>query len=454
MRRRVSLAAVWLVSACGRFGFDPIGTGSNAPDATGIPDDTGVTAALCPPRAMTAGTTVTNMAELVSAIQTAAPGDTILVSDGVYSTNGTIAIATPGLTIRSASNRADAAIIDGLGAANPLFYVRTANVSFIALTLRNTGQDAIYVEPLDATTDTDGTKIYDVTFTDVRGPAVRAKSYQSLATTRFADNGAVACSRVGHTLDDDCGGDGVFGVRLMGVRNWTIRENYFSGRCTTTRTRAIWADFGARDISIVGNVFADNTNNMLLGSATLRTYPDPLPTSCSGTPTFWGGIVCNNRIPGLGVPSRSGNDFEEGIALWSACDTRVLHNTVVSPATSETFENIEYRFADTYVHLVNNLLTVNPLQRDGGLIDPASANTLYTSPADFVDAAAGDLRIATSSTLPVGAAISQCMVDASGRTPQRIGADAWRIRTLISVERMNRIERDSGAHTRVVPSRK
>jgi hypothetical protein len=416
MRRAVSLAALWLVTACGRLGFEAAdGSGSSSPDATGVPDDTGVPAQLCPTQPMTAGTTVTNITDLRSAIQTATAGDTILLADGVYSTATTLTVAIPNLTIRSASNRADAAIIDGQGVASPLLYVRTAGFSIIAITLRNTGQDAINIEPLDTTTDATGTSVYDVTFTDVRGPVLRAKAYQGLATSPFPDAGEMACSRIGHTVANDCGTDGVFGVRLMGVRSWKIRENYFSGRCGTTRTRALWADYGARDISILGNVFADNGNNVLLGSAALRTYPDPLPASCPSAPTFWGGVVCNNRIAGLGVASRSGQDFEEGIALWSACDTWVMHNTVVSPGSSETFENIEYRFTDTYVHLVNNLTAVAPLQRDGGQIDPVTSHYLYASTADFVDATAGDLRLAPSATVPTGAVISQCLVDATGK---------------------------------------
>ncbi|HUS33215.1 MAG TPA: hypothetical protein VMZ53_32155 [Kofleriaceae bacterium] len=417
MSRVLTLAAVLAVAACGRLGFDFAGGGgsSTSPDATGVPDDTGVLAAACPEKPMTSGIMVKTGTELVNAIASASPGDTILLADGLYSTASTISIDTPNLTIRSASNHSDGPVVDGLGLANPLFYVRAKNVSFISLTMRNTKQDAVFVEPLDAAGDATGVRIYDVTFTDVRGPAVRAKSYMSLATTPFADDGEVACSRVGHTVDSDCGPDGVFGVRLQGARNWTIRDTYFSGRCSPSRTRAVWADAGARDVTVTNNVFANNRNNILFGGIALRTYPDALPAGCSGTPHLWGGLVCNNRIGGLGVSSSTGNDFEEGIALWTTCDTWVLHNTVVSPAGAETYENIEYRFAGTYVHLVNNLLSVDPLLRDSGQLDPASTNTLYTSPSDFVDAAAGDLRISTSATIASGVAISQCLTDANGK---------------------------------------
>jgi hypothetical protein len=420
---RLPPAALWLAAAaCGRFGFDFVeGSGSNtmSPDATGVPDDTGIPAVACPPIAMQAGTMVSTITQLRTAIANASQNETILLADGVYNTSTTIEVNAPDVTIRSASNHADAVIIDGQGQANPIFYFRQLHTSLIAVTLRNTGQDAIVVEPFDATTVLRNANIYDVTFTDIRGPAVRAKSYQSLATTEYADYGKLQCSRIGHTLPNDCGSDGVFGVRLMGVRGWEIRNNYFAGRCAAARVRAIWADKGARDIVISDNVFSDNGNNILMGGAALRTYPDTLPAGCTGPPDAWGGLVCNNRIAGLGVPARANEDFEEGIALWTACDTYVLHNTVVSPAGTETLENIEYRFTGTYAHLLNNLLEADPVARDGGTIDIASTNVRYASTADFVNAAAGDLRL--THALALGAPINDCLTDAAGK-PRNAGA--------------------------------
>jgi hypothetical protein len=418
---RLLLAALWLAAACGRFGFDVVGGSgsSSSPDATGVPDDTGVLATACPPLAMQSGTMVSTIGQLITAITNAAPGDTILLADGLYTLSSTINVTVPNLTIRSASNRADAVILDGQATSNPMFYVRSAKVAFVSLTIRNTGQDGITYEAIDGAGDASGGQIYDVTFTDVRGPVMRAKSYQSLATSPFADNGTFACSRVGHTVDNDCGIDGVFALRLMGVRGWTIRDSYFSGRCGASRIRAIWSDEGSRDITIIGNVFADNGNNIIVGGAALRTYPDPLPSGCTVAPEFWGGLICNNRFAGLGVPPRSSPDFEEGIALWTSCDTWVMHNTVVSPQGAETYENIEYRFTGTYVHLVNNLLAADPLARDGGAIDPASTNVRYASETDFLNAAAGDLRL--SQPIGLGAPIAQCLTDAAGK-PRNMSA--------------------------------
>ena len=411
MRRFLVLAAL---CACGRLGFDRVPGQGSAIDAPRNPIDVGVPVEQCPAQPMTAGTMVTTPLELVNAINAAAPGDTILLADGVYDFNTTINIATAGLTIRSASNRADAVKIDGGSAAAPIFYVRASNTTFISLSIVNSADEGIRVEPLMTGTAA-GTQIYDVTFEDNNGVALRAKPYSTLATGPFSDNGSVACSRFLHSTPDSCAGDGTFGVRLMGTRTWTVRDNYFAGQCSPTRVRAIWSDYGARDVDIIDNVFSNNMNNIIFGNMALRTYPDPLPTGCTGTPQAWGGVICNNRIAGLGVASNSSApDFDEGIALWSTCDTWVMHNTIVSPAGAETFENLEYRYPETYVHLVNNVASVAPLGRDSATIDPASSTVTYSMASDFVDALAGDLHLSPTFSVAPGSPISKCLTDAAG----------------------------------------
>src|SRR5438045_3766574 len=135
------------ICGCGRFGFDNVPAHGSAIDAPRNPIDVGVPVEQCPARPMTAGTTVTTPLELVNAINAAAPGDTILLADGVYDFASTTNITTAGLTIRSASNNASAVNIDGGSAAAPIFYVRASNTTFIALTISNSGDEGIRIEP-------------------------------------------------------------------------------------------------------------------------------------------------------------------------------------------------------------------------------------------------------------------------------------------------------------------
>ena len=119
----------------------------------------------------------------------------------------------------------------------------------------------------------------------------------------------------------------------------------------------------------------------------------PIQSRCrpdgTGTPDAWGGLICNNQIASATVQAVSNaEDFDEGISLSNACDTWVMHNSVVSPGGAETFAEIDYRFPSGYPHLLNNLVGVAPLQRDGGNIDPASFTEVYTV-RPFRDAAGG-----------------------------------------------------------------
>lgn len=404
--------AALLLTACGRLSFDALPSTDGDGSLVGGPD-AGVVAAACMPKPMqVGGIHVTSSQELVNAVAALTPNDIIYLDDGTYTISSRLDILASGVTLRSSSNDASKVIIQGDGVLARLFEVHGSNVSFIALTIKTSMDDGIFVEPTSST-DTSGFLVYDVSFIDIGGTAVRVRSFNNQATGPFVENGEVACSRVTHTTPSACVADSVFGVRLVATRGWAVHHNYFAASCSPLRSRAVWADQGARDISVTANLFVGNMNNIMFGSTTGRIYLDALPAGCTGTPQVWGGEICNNQIAGLTVGARSGPDFDEGIALWNACDTNVMHNTIVSPPAAETFENIEYRFTDSYVHLINNLTSIPPLLRDGGRLAPGSNNVEYTSTAQFVDAQKSDLR--PIGPIAGGTPITRCLNDASGK---------------------------------------
>jgi hypothetical protein len=360
---------------------------------------------------------VTDVVGLTQAVAMASPGDTILLAPGTYLLSATLFMSTPNVTLRSETDDPASVILDGGDVVAPV-RMQSTGVALVSLTVARSVDDGARIEPTASGTVTD-ISIYDVTFLDNRNTGTRVIPYASQAAGPFADTGTIACSRFVHSTAGTCPDNGIFGVQMVGTRGWTVRDSYFAGRCSPMIARAVSVDGGSRDTTIIDNVFSNNLNNIMLGNFTLRTYPDPLPATCSGTPAFWGGLACNNRIAGLGVPSRAGAfDFDEGIALWRACDVWVMHNTITSPGATETFSEIEYRFAGSYVHLVNNLVGMAPVQRDGGGLDPASVTTVYPSTAEFVDAIGGDLRLASTTTIAPGASIASigsCATDAAGR---------------------------------------
>jgi len=412
---RISLVAL-LACGCGRLGFD---SPAPAVDASVTVDES-----RCAPRPVTGLTqVVASVAELEAALSSAGIGTTILVADGIYSLGGTLVVGD-GITVRSQSG--DASSVELVAsAATPVIELVGSGSSLISLTVRGGFGEGIQVEP--AGPSTTGTLIYDVTVIDnaLTGVRVRPKS-NMYATGPYADDGTVACSRfISSSAATGCDpGTGAWAINADAARGWTIPDNIFDHRaCPTGGTlfRTGHFDTDSRHPVPLATPFLDTNLGILLGGATpLRTYPDALPAGCGTTPDHWGGLVCNNVISAPSPPPAPAEDFTEGIALWTACDTYVMHNTVATQTGAEVFTNIEYRYAGTYVHLINNLSALPPTQRQSGVQDTAweSSNMTFASLGQFVDPASGDLRAQPGMPLPKGLPITSldaCTTDILGR---------------------------------------
>jgi hypothetical protein len=417
--RRLARVAVLLATAgCGRVGFEERATDATPSDVPGMSPE------MCPALPVVGPTMrVTNISELEAALTSAPAGTTLLLADGTYPTSERLLIDRP-LVLRSESGDADGVVIDGLNVAVPLVYVRASNTSILSLTVANAVADGISIEPTSAG-DITNVLVYDVTIRDSRGPAVRMRPFAAQQAGPFADMGTVACSRVvTANIPTVCSTSTVtWGVDADASRGWTIRNNLFDRRaCTMPGFRTIWIDSGSRDIEVIGNTLL-NTNYGIIfgGTASTRTYADPLPTDCTGTPELISGTICNNVIASPAAPAQSGEeDFSEGIALWRACDAWVMHNTIVSPDAAETFSNVEYRFPESYVHLVNNLTRVPVLARDSGREDPAfaSSNKVLGSLNELEDVPSGNARLVPGAQVPPGASIAtlgRCATDLDGK---------------------------------------
>ena len=102
-----------------------------------------------------------------------------------------------------------------------------------------------------------------------------------------------------------------------------------------------------------------------------------------------GGVVRNNVIF-----NRKGVHLESGIELMNVLGTRVEHNTVVSH--DPPFSSIEYRWPDTRVEVVNNVVShrIRGRNQAQGLL---KRNLESAPPEWFVDHSGGDLRPKASS---------------------------------------------------------
>jgi hypothetical protein len=135
------------------------------------------------------------------------------------------------------------------------------------------------------------------------------------------------------------------------------------------------------------------------GAGTTRPYPDdPYPNA--GYLGHIDGIIRNNMVA-ASDPDLFASDFgfDAGIAIEQARHPVVVHNTVMS--TAAPFSSIEWRWANTVVDIVNNLVSHNLRDRGG----TASLTTnLTNAPGSWVlSVASGDLHLAGPGVAPVDA---------------------------------------------------
>lgn len=104
--------------------------------------------------------------------------------------------------------------------------------------------------------------------------------------------------------------------------------------------------------------------------------------------------------------SPSGMDI--GIALEAACDATVVHNTVVS--SQPPYSSIEWRWPETDVVLVNNLVSHDLRERDGAVAS-VSGNLVDADVTMLVDLAGHDAHLAA------GAAAIGAAIPAASRSP-------------------------------------
>lgn len=402
---------------------------SDADSTPAVSEDTGsdtmpvTDSPLCPPLPAATGNTITvtpdQASSLQEIVQNAAAGDTIALADGTYSLNGAyLWMGTPRVTLRSVSGDREAVIIDGGYQTTEIVTVAASDIIIADLTLTRAYTHPIHVVSTDAG-DTLNTLIYNVHIVDPREQAIKINPHE--ARVHFTDNGTVACSLIELTdtgrpeVNPTSGGCYTGGVDAHAARGWTIRDNVIQGfycpEGLSEHAVHLWR--GCRETVVERNRLIDNARGVGFGladSGEARTYDDN-PCPGAGYVGHYLGIVRNNFVvaqdPGL---FQSSAGFDCGVCLWSACEAKVLHNTIVS--TGDSFSSIEGRFSGSRgIVLANNIVSHEIRERDGA--DQEESGTLRVDPATddlFVDLTGGDLHLRADAA----AAIDQGDADAIG----------------------------------------
>jgi hypothetical protein len=136
------------------------------------------------------------VAALWDAVNSAQPGDTILIADGSYNLGQHgfyLWIDTSNVTLRSASGDRAAVILDDNYFGSEIITVAASGVTVADLTIMRAGTHPIHVTSSDAG-ETVNTVIYNVHIVDPGQQAIKINPHG--ARVNFPNFGVVACSHI------------------------------------------------------------------------------------------------------------------------------------------------------------------------------------------------------------------------------------------------------------------
>ena len=399
-------------------------------DDSGPGDDAAVPAAFgCPELEASTGTEMRigpdRAEELPQIVRDAPSGTVILLEDGTYRITADgegsrrLQFHTPGVTLRSVSNDANAVIIDGEYRTNEMIFIDADDVTIAHITITHAVDHGIHVTAPGGG-GIRNTRLYGLRLIDHGEQFVKVNANGD--RTGWADDGRLECSYFELTdegrpnIERSPGGCYTGGIDTHGGRGWTIRGNrfesiYCAGEGLAEHAIHFWS--AARDTLVEHNVIVNCARGIgfgLVENGADRPYADA-PYPGVGYIGHYDGIIRGNAIY-ADIPW-----YDTGIELSQARGARVLHNTVVSSDDATGFfSSIDYRFANTDVEIRNNL--VRRITQRGDAAGTVEDN-LETTPLDlFVDPASGDLRLEASASAAIdqGTPTTQAGLDIDGET--------------------------------------
>jgi hypothetical protein len=338
---------------------------------------------------------------LQSILDASRAGDTIQLTDGVYSLPATLVFRTDGVTLRSKSGNPLGVVLDGRYAINDLLLVQRSNITIADLTVTRSYWHLVHVVP-------DGGTLTGTTLHNIRGIDGGEQFIKiNPDSGQYADNGVIRCSSfemtdVGRTyIRNNCY---TGGIDMHQARGWQIYANRFSGFwCTAGLSEhAIHAWNGSRDTLVDRNVVVNSARGIGFGlgsSVTGRTYADA-PCGGAADVGHYGGAITNNFV--VANDTRlfaSSAGFDTGIGLEQSCGTNILHNTVAAMAAPRS-SSIEWRFVNTVAAVANNLVTDSLLPRDDASATVAG-NVVNAPLSLFADVASGNLHLLSNATAAI-----------------------------------------------------
>ncbi|HZP84886.1 MAG TPA: right-handed parallel beta-helix repeat-containing protein, partial [Chthonomonadaceae bacterium] len=267
---------------------------------------------------------VTNVPELLRAVEQVKPGGTILLADGLYKLAQPIEIRADSVTLRSASGHRERVVLDGGNQGELIRLTACSGVTIAHLTVQNVQWNGI---KLNSETGVHRLLIYDCILHNiwqraVKGTIVPPANREKLRPTgcrvqfclfyndhpkRFADDPADTAQNFN--------GNYIGGIDVMFARDWVISDNVFlgiHGRTGEARGAVfLWND--TTGCIIERNIILDCDSGICLGNSSRGEGVTLHCTRC---------IVRNNFVT---------RAHENGILADYTRDCKLLHNTVYDP---------------------------------------------------------------------------------------------------------------------------
>ena len=268
---------------------------------------------------------VSNVKQLIRALDTVEPGGNILLEDGHYMMPRYVHINTDNVSLRGASGRRERAIIDGAESRHGELIGITAcsGVTIADLTIQNIRFNGFKI---NSQTNVQNLTIYNCIIHNIwqRGvkgvkvpeenrEAVRPKNCRIEYCLFYNDRP----KRLSDDTHDIAHGNYIAGIDVMYAGGWTISDNVFVGiRGRTSEGRGavfIWHE--SQDCVVERNIIIDCDAGICLGNS---HRPADTPYHCRNC------IARNNFI--TRAP-------EGGIVTVYTRDCKILNNTIYEPAS-------------------------------------------------------------------------------------------------------------------------
>lgn len=362
---------------------------------------------------------VSNVRELIDAIEDAKTGQTILVEDGHYFMPRYVEIRADDVTLRSASGHRERVILDGVRSQHgELLGVRSCSgVTIADLTIQNVRWNGFKINSQTGVQrlTIHNCIIHNIWQRGVKGVKVPPGNRAVLRPKQCRIQYCLFYNDRPKQLTDDAAdiaqGNYIAGIDVMYAKDWVISDNVFVGiQGRTGEGRgAIFLWFDAQDCVVERNIIIDCDVGLQLGN----------PHRADGVQVHCVRCVARNnfitRAPEAGI-----------VAVYTK-DCRVLHNTIHDP-DSQMGRLIRTVFANNGLIVANNLLSGPAMSHESSSAIRFQDNLLRDMTYAFVNPAGGDLHLTEAGAgavpSPVRLPEVQEDIDRERRgTRSRIGAD-------------------------------